>query len=367
MAHDTRLLALTEEFFAGAKPSSVEADKGVIHGVKICGLLSANGRRYTKEALQKAIPLYEGCLVNIDHPSKPRDQRSAWDRFGKFEHVAWRDDGLYGDLVLLRTHPLATTVLEAAERMPEAYGLSHNVDVAGFTDADGVYVVKEIAVVRSVDLVADAATNKSLYESRMPMKKVKLKAFIEACKVLPIAAKAAILEMYADPNQQKMMDQEVPEVPDAGGDWKQDLANAIAKLVGSTDAADHDMAKKILAMLKPAEAAPAKKEEKEDDKEKEKKAEEARKAAATPGSTAITESKAKLLCKLAGVAEDKTLVATLTKLPEEQALEHLTFLQGLSATKPKTGPKSSSPGSITEGKAEAATDGKSFAKAITRR
>ena len=47
----------------------VDREKGIVYGVKIIGLQSpnrtdgSNGRRYLPEALQRAIPLYEGMKV----------------------------------------------------------------------------------------------------------------------------------------------------------------------------------------------------------------------------------------------------------------------------------------------------------------
>lgn len=147
---------------------SVDRAAGVIHNVKVLGLISENGRRYLPEAVQKAAGLYEGIRVNINHPDgKPTDQRSAYDRFGKLENIRWVEgEGLYGDLVYLKSHPMAERICEAAERMPDVFGLSHNAGGDGKVDKDGTFVVNEIVEVRHVDLVADPATTKSLQESR---------------------------------------------------------------------------------------------------------------------------------------------------------------------------------------------------------
>lgn len=147
---------------------SVDRAAGVIHNVKVLGLISENGRRYLPEAVQKAAGLYEGIRVNINHPEgKPTDQRSAYDRFGKLENIRWVEgEGLYGDLVYLKSHPMAERICEAAERMPDVFGLSHNAGGDGKVDKDGTFVVNEIVEVRHVDLVADPATTKSLQESR---------------------------------------------------------------------------------------------------------------------------------------------------------------------------------------------------------
>jgi hypothetical protein len=147
----------------------VNREAGTIANVKILGLVSENGRQYLPAAIQAAKKLYEGVHVNIDHPKdSPDQQRSAYDRFGKLTRIRWVEgEGLYGDLVYLKTHPMAERICEAAERMPDAFGMSHNAQGEGEENKDGVFVVSKIVEVRHVDLVADPATTKSLSESKM--------------------------------------------------------------------------------------------------------------------------------------------------------------------------------------------------------
>jgi hypothetical protein len=144
----------------------VDREKACIYGVKVLGYQSLNGRRYLPEAVRKAAPLYEGAMVNIDHPEgKPTDQRSAYDRFGKLVNVRYVENkGLFADLEYLAAHPMASRVLEAAERMPDLYGLSHNAEGEGEDDDNGVFIIHKITEVRHVDLVADPATTRSLSE-----------------------------------------------------------------------------------------------------------------------------------------------------------------------------------------------------------
>jgi len=150
----------------------VDRDSGVIKGVKIIGFNSQNGRRYLPDALKTAVPLYEGIKVNIDHPEKgPTQQRSSHDRFGKFINVRFVEgEGIYGDLLYLKNHPLAESVCEAAEReeMNDVFGMSHNAQGEGTVDKKNIFVVSKITEVRHVDLVADPATTKSLTESQSP-------------------------------------------------------------------------------------------------------------------------------------------------------------------------------------------------------
>jgi hypothetical protein len=143
----------------------VDRDAGVIHGVKVLGLVSANNRRYTRAAIEKARPLYEGIRVNIDHPhdARPDERRRLADRLGRLENIRATDAGLFADLHYLKSHPLAAMTVEAAERMPEALGLSHNA-VGRVVKHQQETIVEEIMQVRSVDVVSDPATTKSLFE-----------------------------------------------------------------------------------------------------------------------------------------------------------------------------------------------------------
>jgi len=146
----------------------VDRQAGIIRDVKVLGLVSENGRRYTPGAVKAAAKLYEGIRVNVDHPEKDAEQpRSAYDRLGRLTNIRYIEgEGLYGDLQILMTHPMARRICEAAERMPDAFGLSHNAQGEGEEGKDGVFVVSKIVDVRHVDLVADPATTKSLSESK---------------------------------------------------------------------------------------------------------------------------------------------------------------------------------------------------------
>jgi hypothetical protein len=146
----------------------VDRKRSVICGVKVLGFTSLNGRQYLPEAVKAAAQMYEGILVNVDHPEAgAEDSRSAYDRCGKLVNVRYIEGkGLYADLQLLKGHPITERVLNAAETMPEAYGLSHNAQGEGDEDEQGVFIVRKISGVRHVDLVADPATTKGLAESK---------------------------------------------------------------------------------------------------------------------------------------------------------------------------------------------------------
>jgi hypothetical protein len=143
----------------------VDRAAGVIRGVKILGLHSRNGREYLPEALGRAAALYEGAKVNVNHPKgsalAPRDYQ---DRIGVVRGVEARPgEGLFGDLHFNPKHALAEQLIWDAEHAPENVGFSHNVQ-ARTARRDDLLVVEEITRVQSVDLVADPATTRGLYE-----------------------------------------------------------------------------------------------------------------------------------------------------------------------------------------------------------
>jgi len=144
----------------------VDREKGVIRGVRILGPSSLNGRKYAPQAIERARSLYEDRPVNIDHPGGDTHsaQRRVSDRFGWLKAIEFREGGLRGELHYLKSHPQAEAVIEAAERNPALFGLSHNAD-GRLSRKGSEYLVEEIVGVRSVDLVADPATTKSLFES----------------------------------------------------------------------------------------------------------------------------------------------------------------------------------------------------------
>lgn len=366
-------ISLREDVVRNTSSLRVDRDAGVIHGVKVLGLESANGRRYTPEAVRQAARLYEGVPVNIDHPSDGQGAaaRECDARFGQLRNVQVRADGLYADLHYLKAHPLAERICEAAERMPDAFGLSHNAEGRGEQE-DGVLVIREIADVHSVDLVSDPATTQGLFEHRTTMKTT-LRKLIEASKVQQ-ALRQRLLEMGGD-DELMQAEMDAP-APAEAGDWKQDLVAAIAKLVGSEDEADHKMAQKIMAMLKPAAAeVPEEDDGKEKEKDleeehegkddKDKKAEEGRQGRTQTDPTILAlkeELEAMKLaewvrgeCERLDVPCDRALVEGLQAMRDRAKItRHLEYLKKLRVAAGTTqGARSQERRTVTEGRQEA--------------
>lgn len=145
----------------------IDEERGIIHGVKILGRVSRNGREYSDNALREAAELYKGRPVNLNHPGKANAtaERDFGDGLGWLESIEVRPDGVYGDLHYLKTHPAAPMLVEAARRNPKRFGLSHNAEGEVKRGANGKNVVESIKRVHSVDIVQTPATNEGLFES----------------------------------------------------------------------------------------------------------------------------------------------------------------------------------------------------------
>jgi len=162
-------IELGEDIF---RPGSltVDRDASIIRGAKLLGTSSENGYRYSPQALKDAARLYEGIKINIDHPDRrsPDTPRSVADRWGKATGVTVKEgDGVYGDVAFNPSHPLTESILWFAEHMPDALGFSQNGRGVLKPGGGGTKIVEAVRIVRHVDLVADAATTRSLFESKL--------------------------------------------------------------------------------------------------------------------------------------------------------------------------------------------------------
>src|SRR5262249_2570924 len=158
------LTQLTEVAFSDSH--TVDRDAGVIRGVKVLGRHSRNGREYSDRALDEAAKFYEGIGVNLNHPDRRETnvERSVEAGFGWLAGIAVKADGVYADLHYLRSHPQAAVIVEAAERNPQRFGLSHNAEGKVARRGDKI-IVESIEKVRSVDVVQNPASNRGLFES----------------------------------------------------------------------------------------------------------------------------------------------------------------------------------------------------------
>ena len=140
----------------------VDRAVGIIPGVKLLGTVSKKGREYPRAVMAKALPLYEGMRVNVDHVD-PGQRRSLRDRIGLIKNVTLKEDGLYGDFHFNPKHALAEQIAWDAENAPQNLGFSHDTR-GGSRNVGGKVVVESIDKVLSVDLVANPATTTGLFE-----------------------------------------------------------------------------------------------------------------------------------------------------------------------------------------------------------
>lgn len=175
-----RLQNFTEDTYQSKAPEKVDREAGVIRGVKILGSSSKNGREYGPQALKDAAALYENMSVNANHPSRstPNANRTIEEGLGWLENVTVKPDGVYGDLNIIKAHPMANSLFEVAERNPSRFGLSHNAS-GEVTSRGGKMIVENIKGMRSVDVVQNPATVKSFFESGDPVATQKLSNILE--------------------------------------------------------------------------------------------------------------------------------------------------------------------------------------------
>jgi hypothetical protein len=154
--------------FCDSRAVSLRVDRGggVIRGIKVLGLVSRNSREYLPDALSRAATLYEGAKVNVNHPkSHPLAPRDYQERIGVIRSVEHRPgQGLFADFHFNPKHYLSEQLIWDAEHAPENVGFSHNVQ-ARTSRRGETTLVEEILHVHSVDLVADPATTRGLFES----------------------------------------------------------------------------------------------------------------------------------------------------------------------------------------------------------
>jgi hypothetical protein len=160
---------ITERINPDAAALRVDADAGVIRGVKLLGLQSDNGRRYPEAVIRAAAPKYEGVRVFVNHPPHGgMSDRPFQDWAGVVENVRARPDGLYGDLRLRKQGRHFHEIIEGAQQFNGAWGMSHVASI----DSDfrgGVEHVSRIVEVYSVDVVCEPATTSGVFESRSAM------------------------------------------------------------------------------------------------------------------------------------------------------------------------------------------------------
>ncbi|HJZ56768.1 MAG TPA: hypothetical protein VKE74_17505 [Gemmataceae bacterium] len=155
---------IVERFDFSAGRVDRSGPRPMIRGVLLCGPVSANRRRYRKEAFAgERIRRYADVSVYINH-SDGRADRSYAEQIGWVRNPHNRSDGMpLGDIEVKPAHPCAGLLLDDAQHDPRAVGMSHVAHCQVRPTRDGWEDVFDINRIESVDLVLDPATVKGLF------------------------------------------------------------------------------------------------------------------------------------------------------------------------------------------------------------
>lgn len=141
----------------------VDPQARLVQNIVLCGAVSRNGHRYTTEALQAAVTLYNHKPVFLDHApntAKPYE-RSTRDLVGTIQNARYDAERICGDIQVLDTEAGRTFLaLLAAE--PSPVGMSHVVLAQRGSQSQ---LVEKIHDVVSVDAVVFPATTRGWRES----------------------------------------------------------------------------------------------------------------------------------------------------------------------------------------------------------
>ena len=200
---------------------AVDAEAGIVRGVKLLGLRSGNrnpdgsvGRVYDTVGVQEsAAKLFPGARVFIDHPDNPGQTRRYADAFGVVEnHRFVPGKGHFGDLRYNTSHRLAAQFAEDVKKFPRGLGFSINAAIrpAKSKAPDGAMVVESLEFLRSVDVVTRPATAVGVFEQADPAQAVaegkgessvelkELQAALESMKADAAKATQALEAMTAE-------------------------------------------------------------------------------------------------------------------------------------------------------------------------
>lgn len=171
---------LVRETVAAGTELRVDREKNIVYGVKLLGLESANRRRYTDDAARKAVPLYEGAKIYVNHSESP-NRRGYQEQLGVARNVEHRPgDGNYGNVHYNPKAQAAEQFVWDAENEPGNLGMSHSAMVEQRKGRDGWVTVEDISDVHSVDVVSNPATTKGLFEHEEAMDKVTIQEIFES-------------------------------------------------------------------------------------------------------------------------------------------------------------------------------------------
>jgi hypothetical protein len=155
---DVKIRAIFKEATAGA---TIDRDNGIIKNMILLASESLNGRRYTDNCMNAAIPLFEGAQAYMDHGEDVN--RSFRDLVGGYSNVRFEEGKVKGDLLLICEDAVKEKIFNIAEKFPNLAG--NSIDASGKYYREGqTDVVEELTVVNSIDIVTKPATTKGFFE-----------------------------------------------------------------------------------------------------------------------------------------------------------------------------------------------------------
>lgn len=152
-----------ERVFEGAR---FKPEDNLIENVCLLGPVSKNGRDYPDAAMSKAVTLYEGVKLFVNHPSVDEmmaGSRDVMKLAGKAFNCKCEGNKIRADVKVLGDDDAGRKFMRIAQEMPDIAGFSHNAKVKSVMK-NGREVVEEITKVYSVDLVAYPATTVGMFE-----------------------------------------------------------------------------------------------------------------------------------------------------------------------------------------------------------
>lgn len=135
-----------------------------IRNVVLLGPVSKKGYTYRAEAMQRALPLYNGARVFVNHPTAEEmkmHRRDVEKLAGQVINPVFKEGKIKADIEVLPDN-VGLKFWNIAKFAPTAASFSHIAD--GEMSRDGKYV-EDITAVHSVDLVTQGATTVSVFES----------------------------------------------------------------------------------------------------------------------------------------------------------------------------------------------------------
>lgn len=194
----------------------IDKENAVIYGCKVGGRFSKNnhgipgvtrGAEYTRSAYEGARDIYEGVKVYPKHAK----ERGPFDYLGIIRNLHWdaQGDCPRADFHYRKTHEDTPKLLEDVERGLGGFGFSHHIPQGGYTGkvVNGRLIVESITAIKSVDLVADPATTRNLWESQeRPAMEMSFKTILESFVADKSEARKAIARDLIENNAELVID-----------------------------------------------------------------------------------------------------------------------------------------------------------------